>query len=287
MNMPKTKAAMAAHLKAEHDKDPGDMPMADMAAMHDDMHAKGAKHMHAGMNSATPDREVRVAIESWPEDDVELRADGDGMTFRGYAAVFNSWSEDLGGFRERIQPGAFAKSLAQKRAIKMFWNHNTDIALGSTRGNLTLTEDDKGLLAEAHLPDTQAGRDMSTLVRERIVDSMSFGFQTIRDEWSGLDSDRAERTLLEVRLFEVSPVTGWPAYPKTSASVRELAGVIGEDPDELAAAFGVLRDPAARLTRAQASLLTSLINARSDAPVKAVFSGRDAEAYAAFRAALT
>lgn len=230
-------------------------------------------------------REVRVAVDTWPTEDVEFRADGDGMTFRGYAAVFNSWSEDLGGFRERIRPGAFAKSLRERRAIKMFWNHNSDIALGSTRGNLTLTEDDKGLLAEARLPETTSGRDMATLVRDKIVDSMSFGFQTIQDAWDFSNEDRAERELVEVRLFEVSPVTGWPAYPKTSASVRDLAEVIGEDPDDLARAFAALRDPEARLTRAQASLLTSLINARSDAPVRAVLSGRDAEIYAAFLAA--
>ncbi len=236
-------------------------------------------------------REVRVAVETWPLEDVEVRADGDGMTFSGYAAVFNSWSDDLGGFREKIRPGAFRKSLGEKRAIKMFWNHNTDIALGSTRGNLTLTEDDKGLLAEARLPDTTTGRDMAILVRDKIVDSMSFGFNTIQDSWSGLDSERADRELIEVRLWEVSPVTGWPAYPKTSASVRELAEAIGVDPDTLGASLEavravVRRDPLARFTREQASVLTKLINEHSDAPVRALYTGKDAEMLAAFEAAL-
>lgn len=279
MNMPKTKAAMAAHLKADHDKDAGDMPMADMAAMHDDMHAKGAGHKHMGMNSAAPEREIRVAIESWPSDDVELRADGDGMTFRGYAAVFNSRSEDLGGFRETIRPGAFTKSLGEKRAIRMFWNHNTDIPLGSTRSNLTLTEDDKGLLAEARLPDTAAGRDMALLVRDRIVDSMSFGFQTIRDDWS---ENLTQRELVEVRLFEVSPVTGWPAYPKTSASVRELAELVDAEPDELRDAFNVLRATDLRLSDEQFALLDRLIRSRYRRPRNAA----DEMMAAAFRAAL-
>ena len=233
-------------------------------------------------------REVRVATEAWPLEDVEVRAEGDGMTFRGYAAVFNSWSEDLGGFRERIRPGAFSKSLGERRAIKMFLNHNTDVVLGSTRSNLTLSEDDRGLLAEAHLPDTTAGRDTALLVRDKIIDSMSFGFQTIKDAWEFKDDGkRVERELVEVRLFEVSPVTGWPAYPKTTASVRELAEQIGEDPDELAEAFTVLRTDDARLSRVQASLLTKLINSRSDAPVRGTFVGEDADKYAAFRAALT
>jgi HK97 family phage prohead protease len=234
-------------------------------------------------------REVRVAVETWPLEDVEVRADGDGMTFSGYAAVFNSWSDDLGGFREKIRPGAFRKSLGEKRAIKMFWNHNTDIALGSTRGNLTLTEDDKGLLAEARLPDTTTGRDMAILVRDKIVDSMSFGFNTIKDSWAGLDTDRAERELIEVRLWEVSPVTGWPAYPKTTASVRDLAEIIEVEPDELAAAFAVLRTDE-KLTDAQAGLLSALINARTDRPRRISltpddFAGDERTKYAAFLAA--
>jgi HK97 family phage prohead protease len=231
-------------------------------------------------------REFRVAADTWPSADVELRADDDGMTFRGYAAVFDSWSEDLGGFRERIRGGAFSKTLTEKRAIKMFANHNSDIVLGSTRANLRLAEDDKGLLAEAKLPDTTAGRDMAILVRDGIVDSMSFGFQVPRgkDIWS---EDRTERELVEVRLWEVSPVTGWPAYPKTSASVRELAEEIGEDPDELAAAFTALRDTEARLTAEQRSLLVKLINERSDMAVRGVFAPEDAAIYAAFKAALS
>lgn len=229
-------------------------------------------------------REFRVATETWPEETIELRAEGDGMTFSGYAAVFNSRSEDLGGFRETIRAGAFDKTLREKRAVKMFLNHNTDIVLGSTRSNLTLEPDDRGLLATAKLPETTAGRDTATLVRDKIIDSMSFGFQVVKDSWT---EDLSHRELIEIRLFEVSPVTGWPAYPATSASVRELAEEIDAEPDELAEAFSVLRDPEARLSRVQASLLTKLINARSDNPVTAVYRGADADIYAAFRAAIS
>jgi len=226
--------------------------------------------------------EGRVALDLWG--DVEIRAEGDGMSFRGYAAVFNSKSEDLGGFRETIRPGAFSRSLTEKRAIKMFLNHNTDIVLGSTRSNVTLTEDDRGLLAEAKLPDTTAGRDTAQLVSDGIIDSMSFGFQTIKDSWS---EDLTSRELVEVRLFEVSPVTGWPAYPKTSASVRELAEAIGESADELAEAFTVLRSEDRRLTPDQASLLVRLINARSDRAVRRAFNDEERTFLAAFEAALS
>lgn len=209
-------------------------------------------------------REFRVTVDAWPDEAIELRAEGDGMTFSGYAAVFDSWSEDLGGFRERIRPGAFDKTLTEKRAIKMFWNHNSDIALGSTRTNLALTTDKRGLLATAKLPDTTAGRDMAELVRSGIVDSMSFGFQAIKEAW---DDNGTKRELVEARLFEVSPVTGWPAYPATSASVRELAEQIDAPPDAIAEAFAVLRDLNAMLTNEQHALLVGLINARHKSPV--------------------
>jgi hypothetical protein len=84
--------------------------------------------------------------------DLEIRSEGDGMTLRGYAAVFNSPSQPLP-FTETIAPGAFRDSLnpGKRNDVKLLWNHDTGTVLGSTRaGTLTLTEDAKGLLVEAH-----------------------------------------------------------------------------------------------------------------------------------------
>jgi hypothetical protein len=140
-------------------------------------------------------------------------------TFRGYAAVFNAESEPLP-FIETIRPGAFRRSLNSGREIRMFVNHNSDMVLGSTRsGTITLTEDERGLLVEGTLPDTTYGRDLSILMRRGDVHSMSFGFSVPKggDAWSG---DGQTRELQEVVLHEVSVVTGFPAYPDTSATVR-------------------------------------------------------------------
>jgi HK97 family phage prohead protease len=144
------------------------------------------------------------------------------MTFTGYAAVFDRWSADLGGFRERILPGAFEASLrtAAQRGGRMFLNHNDGILLGTVgAGTLRLSEDTRGLRVEADLPDTTAGRDVAELLRRGDVDAMSFGFRTVRDRWEG-----SNRDLIEAELWEVSPVTGWPAYRDTSASVRAFGG---------------------------------------------------------------
>ena len=209
-------------------------------------------------------REVRVAVDTWPLADMEIRAEGDGLTFRGYAAVFNSDSEPLP-FVERIRPGAFRKSLGEKRSIKMFHNHNSDIVLASTKARtLVLSEDERGLLAEATLPDNYWGHYVRDAVKRGDIESMSFGFQTVQDSWS---KDGNERELIEARLFEVSDVSGWPAYPATSASVREMAEAIDTEPDDLAAAFGVLREADAKLTPAQHELLIRAINTKYDLPV--------------------
>jgi HK97 family phage prohead protease len=136
--------------------------------------------------------------------DLEIRSE-DGMTLEGYAAVFNSRSENLGGFTEQIAQGAFTATLKARNDIKLLWNHDTANVLGSTRaGTLMLTEDSRGLRVKAELPDTNLGRDIAYLVRRGDIDSFSFGFSVNEDSWN---SNGTERTLESVRLFEVSLVS--------------------------------------------------------------------------------
>lgn len=153
---------------------------------------------------------------------VEKREDGKPRMV-GHAAVFNQLSEDLGGFREQILPGAFAEAI-EKDDVRALWNHNADHVLGrKAAGTLTLTEDARGLAIEILPPDTQIGRDLVTLMERGDVNQMSFGFQ-IRpggQDWAKDDSGQVVRTLKRVRLFDVSPVT-FPAYPATDIAVREL-----------------------------------------------------------------
>lgn len=215
---------------------------------------------------AVPALEVRDAADTWQGADLEIRAtDGDGMTFEGYAAVFERDSEPigtpLGSFIERIKPGAFAKSLAERKLnIRMFLNHNADNVLATTRAKtLALAEDHTGLHVTARLPETQAGRDLSTLIKRGDVDSMSFGFQTVKDSWS---EDYGQRELIEVKLFEVSPVTGWPAYADTQAAVRHVAALIEAEESEVAAALRSLTDIAEALSTEDYNLLLALLNKR-------------------------
>jgi HK97 family phage prohead protease len=193
----------------------------------------------------------------------ELRAveDGDGMTFTGYAAVFNSPSEPLP-FIERIAPGAFKRSLKARNDIKLLWNHDTGAVLGSTRaGTLKLEEDSYGLRVTAVLPDTNLGRDVRTLVQRGDVNAMSFGFSVPAggDTWN---ADGTERTLKSVRIFEVS-VVAYPAYQQTAgtATVRSFDAVAKRaevDADSLADAMLAIED-GKDLSLEQSELLTTVI----------------------------
>jgi HK97 family phage prohead protease len=153
----------------------------------------------------------------------ELRAvkDGEKPKIAGHAAKFDSLSEDLGGFRERIAPGAFAKAITSSD-IRALWNHDSNIVLGRNKaGTLRLSEDSAGLYYECDPPDTQLVRDMVLAPIERgDVNQCSFGFSTRNDKWQKVDGEWI-RTLLEVDLFDVSPVT-YPAYQATDVAVRGL-----------------------------------------------------------------
>ncbi|TQE98661.1 MAG: HK97 family phage prohead protease [Spiribacter salinus] len=153
---------------------------------------------------------------------LEIRQDENESRLVGYAAVFNSMSENLGGFREQIAPGAFSRSLAQGEDIRALWNHNSDIVLGRTRsGTLSLVEDENGLRAEIEPPES-AGNLMES-VRRGDVSQMSFGFM-VRPNGDRIDEDEDGmilRTLTDVRLMEVSAVA-FPAYPETSIDARTL-----------------------------------------------------------------
>lgn len=171
----------------------------------------------SGIVKPTGDMERRI----YTTGGLEVRAlEGEAMRFVGYAAVFGQDSEDLGGFIEHVAPGAFAKSLGGD--VRALFNHDQNFILGRTKAKtLTLTEDTHGLLAEIIPPDTAWARDLAESIRRGDVDQMSFGFRTIKDEWEEVGPGKWKRTLLDVRLFDVSPVV-FPAYPTTEIAVRSL-----------------------------------------------------------------
>jgi len=151
---------------------------------------------------------------------VEFRAAEDGTKrVAGYAAVFNVETDIGGMFRERIAPGAFSKAL--KGDVRSLFDHNTALILGRTKsGTLRLSEDERGLRYEVDLPDTQAGRDLRVSMARGDIDGSSFAFRVLKQSWDE-SSEPALRTIEEVELYEVGPVT-FPQYPEAEVGLRSL-----------------------------------------------------------------
>ncbi|PPS21261.1 primosome assembly protein PriA [Brachyspira murdochii] len=164
--------------------------------------------------------------------------EGEPLKLRGYAIVYNSLSEPLYGdlFRERINRGAFTKSLLENDQVCL-WGHDTRYVLGrKSSGTLILREDDKGLYFEVSLPNTTWARDLKESVDRGDIKQMSFGFKVVRDNWIDDKETLKEygmpiREVEEITLHEISLVT-FPAYPQTNVRHKNEDVYIPKPPDK-------------------------------------------------------
>ncbi|HTU15642.1 MAG TPA: HK97 family phage prohead protease [Solirubrobacterales bacterium] len=157
---------------------------------------------------------------------VEARAsdDGDSFTIVGMAAVFNDLSVNLGGFREKIDRGAFRKVLRKDPDCYCLLNHDGNLILGRTHaGSLSLREDGKGLAYETTPGDTSVARDAREWIDRGEINQSSFGFRVADDSWEeDPETGVLIRTIHEFsELYDVSPCV-YPAYPTTDAGLRSL-----------------------------------------------------------------
>lgn len=155
--------------------------------------------------------------------ELELRdIEGNSPVLVGHAAVFNQ-EADIGGFREMIAPGAFTRSIEERRDVVALFNHSPNLVLGRTSsGTCVISEDESGLAYEIQVPDTQVGRDVHTLVKRGDVRGSSFAFRVPKggDSWTRGENGQSDlRLIREVELHDVSPCT-MPAYEGTSVIAR-------------------------------------------------------------------
>jgi HK97 family phage prohead protease len=182
-------------------------------------------------------RAERVQLEQ--RDDVPSAGGAGDLTpqarrLRGHAAVFDTPTAigpaDDPWWIEKIARGAFTKTIGADD-IRALFNHDDDNVLGrTTNGTCQLSEDDVGLLSVIEPADTTVGRDVLTLVERGDINQMSFGFRCIAQTWQDPpigSMDPPTRTLTEVQLWDVSPVT-FPAYPETDIALAEAraAGLV-------------------------------------------------------------
>lgn len=201
---------------------------------------------------------------------------GDGLTFEGYGAVFNSptridsWE---GTFDEQIAPGAFKRSI-KNNIPRLQFDHGYHPLIGSIPiGRIgDIYEDTRGLFVSARLSSNWLVEPIRDAIAEGSIDGMSFRFSVVREEWRDnagkiLKSDELmkllwdpadrgplQRTLKEVKMPEVGPVV-WPAYADTTASVRSQVIDLGR-----------LDEPGQRKLLARAVLLVESAERQTDGP---------------------
>ncbi len=157
----------------------------------------------------------------------------DSRNIDGYALVFNSLSEDIGGFREIIETNSL-DGVIEKSDVYAYLNHNKEKGVlarckqGS--GSLQLTIDEKGLNYQFISPETDLGNTVLEHIRRKEIDSSSFAFIVKEDEFKKNDDGtyfkNADGTYLRMiksfdYLMDVSPVFN-PAYTATSVCQRFL-----------------------------------------------------------------
>lgn len=183
---------------------------------------------------------------------IELRGAGAAKMLRGYASIFNSDSEDLGGFIERIAPGAFTDALTGSPDIRCLFNHDQSALLGRTASKtLKVSQDSRGLYYECTLPDTQLGHDILVMCERGDITQSSFAF-SITDDGQTWSDNYSRRLITKVaELYDVSPVTV-PAYPAASVSARNAFLFSGESPQPVGAIDDEKTRASLRLTQRQA-----------------------------------
>ncbi len=167
-------------------------------------------------------RSLSASLRSSKDDD------DDSLQLTGLAAAYNSPSKDLGGFIETIAPGAFKRCLKNRDDVRALYNHDSAKVLGRVQNNtLVLNDSAEGLRFVIKLdPNNSDHRNLHASVKRGDISEVSFGFNVAPngDRWEQRGGT-ARRTLLDINLLEISPVT-FPAYNTTSVQARSLDYVL-------------------------------------------------------------
>lgn len=160
------------------------------------------------------------------------RAEGDNRRVEGVAVVFNSWSEDLGGFREMIMPGAL-DGVVERSDVFALMDHRRDRGIlgRCKRGDevsLMLEVREDGLHYSFEAPETALGDELLSCLERGEIDGSSFAFTVLDEEWERVGNEYRRRITKIDELFDVSPVYS-PAYSQTTCDLRGLDALKAEE----------------------------------------------------------
>ena len=158
----------------------------------------------------------KIVRSEYRMEDVEIGEDEE-VILRGYAAVYNSDSENMGGFFEQIAPGAFRDVMGDD--VRAYLNHDENRLLGRvSSGTLTISSDDRGLYYEVKMPNTTYAKDLIELMKRGDINQSSFAFLIGDDYWEERNGETYRIITKISRLLDVSPVAQ-PAYPDATSEI--------------------------------------------------------------------
>lgn len=179
---------------------------------------------------------------------MEHRTLDDGTPLlRGYAAVYDYAYDVAGGpsaygWRETIVRGAIDKSVREQDDVYLFFNHDGLPLARTSAGTLTVESDRIGFWGESRLdPRSQYSMEIYNRVERGELDSMSWAFQALRQEWN---SDYTERFITEAKAFDQS-VVSYPANPAAMVGVPRSSSSVPSRMDEVQAILAELRSASA------------------------------------------
>lgn len=145
----------------------------------------------------------------------------------GRAIVFNSYSLDLGGFKEEIDPEAVREAMyAEDADYHLLWDHDTTLVLARNRnGTLKAEITGDGVDFWSRVAKTTYAADLRVLMDRGDVDECSFAFTIAEggEEWRQDSDGTIVRRVTKIeRLWDLT-ICARGAYPAThSATVRSF-----------------------------------------------------------------
>jgi len=171
--------------------------------------------------------ENNLEIRTLLIDDLDT-SHGTDLKISGYANVTGSVSELMPDartgrpFQETIKSGTFQDALGRAEKVEFLDAHNKSRILSSTvNDTLVLKEDKKGLHIDAVISPTSWGKDVYQLIKDKIIQGLSFGMTVLKEDWTIGDNGYPLRTISKIKLSEVS-ATRNPAYRSSSLETRAI-----------------------------------------------------------------
>lgn len=160
-------------------------------------------------------------VRTTPNGELRFLVEGDKPRIDAKAIMFNSWSCDLGGFRERMLPG----SVELEDDLLALFDHDTSMVIGRTSaGTMTTTQDGSGVAFTAFPPDTTWARDMRVSMERGDIKGCSYRMLPIEDKWY-VENGQVCRDIIKAQVSELT-ITSMPAYPATTAEARDRAAAV-------------------------------------------------------------